>query len=144
MRFLISMVFLGMLGFSSQAFAHEAPSGSQAKTEYIEKYVTLTETWAKSLDLMENGDFRAYVRASVKNSGPETIEELKVTVYFLDANGKPMGEHSFWPISEFKGKPLKPNYSYQADKGTAQEAEGIGLEWKGKTIWEITDIKFAK
>ena len=87
------------------------------------------------------------VEFKIKNNGAETLDEVKVTVYFKDAKGNTIAEENYYPVlkSNFlsEGKPLKPNYIWQMERGKFYTAKSVPSEWKeGAAEIRITDLQF--
>jgi Protein of unknown function (DUF2939)/GYF domain 2 len=89
------------------------------------------------------------VEFKIKNNGQETLDMVKVTVYFKDAQGKTIAEEHYTPVlvSDFSlsnNTPLKPNYIWQLEHGKFYAAKSVPSEWKeGAAEIQITDIQFA-
>ncbi len=90
------------------------------------------------------------VEFKLKNEGNRTLKEVEVTVYFKDATGTIIAEEVYHPVlvTEYSlsgnGKPLKPNYIWQMERGHFYEAESVPTEWKeGDVSAKITDIEFT-
>jgi len=118
------------------------------KQEYITK-VKIYDFEAKRIDTFLDKNLPA-VRFSIKNEGDKTLNEVEVTVYFKDVNGKTIYEEDYYPVNvnriSFSGddKPLKPNYVKIQKKGSFYTVENLGNEWKtGSATAVVTDIKFA-
>jgi hypothetical protein len=88
------------------------------------------------------------VEFKIKNNGTETLEMVKVTVYFKDAQGNTIAEENYTPVlvSSFSlsdNKPLKPNYIWQLERGKFYTAKSVPSEWKeGAAEIRITDLRF--
>ena len=135
---LLALIFLPV---SAVVSAHEAPFTSEEKLAYIRDYVVFLETTATRIDTYSEEDVPA-VRFGLKNTGEETITEVKVVVYFLDTNGVPFAEKIYYPVH--KGTdPLKPNYSYRMSPQKHYVIDNLGDEWSGEVKLEINDIWFA-
>lgn len=81
---------------------------------------------------------------SIKNNGDMDVEELTITVYFQDENGKNVSEDSFMVIGGlFGGSTLKANYSWKMENNTFYEIENLAddIDITKHTI-EIGKISF--
>lgn len=76
------------------------------------------------------------VSGELKNHGNRTLDEVEITVYFLDKEGKPVGEKTYTPVqisqSNFtmeSNAALKPHYSkkfeYSADAAPSDWADQV-------------------
>lgn len=138
----IVVLFLSLF-LTSSIVAHEAPSTSVEKLSYIKDKMLLFETEAKIINTY--GGSKPGVRFSIKNKGKETLTGVDVIVYFLDKNGEPFFDKTFYPISEYASvKSLKPNYTFRNDKDEFYTIDNLGDEWSGNVTWEISDIEFAE
>jgi hypothetical protein len=88
------------------------------------------------------------VEFKIKNNGQETLDMVKVTVYFKDAQRKTIAEEHYTPVfvsdsSLSNNTPLKPNYIWQLERGKFYSAKSVPSEWKeGAAEIQITDIRF--
>lgn len=130
----------------SVAVAHDAPETPKEKNDYIENHLVLLEVEASRINTYIGENIPA-VRYAIKNTGQETLTEVKVIVYFLDENGQRFFEESYYPVlvSEYNldGKPLKPNYTYRMETNKWMTIKTLGDEWSGEIEIEIVDIEFA-
>ncbi|MBM4031799.1 MAG: hypothetical protein FJ291_08455 [Planctomycetes bacterium] len=91
------------------------------------------------------------VEFKLRNRGNRTLKHVEVTVYFMDAAGKVISEEDYHPVlvseSSFvmeRGKPLKPNYIWQMERGKFYQAKNVPDEWsEGSAVAEITDIEIV-
>jgi predicted nucleic acid-binding Zn ribbon protein len=114
-----------------------------AKADYIKNYIGLT-----GIGTLEEVSPKAaapakYAYGTVKNSGNKTVDKVKVIVYYLNKNGKRLGEDSGWSIFKtLKGKQdlLKP--------GDAKDFQFLIVntdpEWFGKIEAKVIDIEFLE
>lgn len=115
---------------------------------YKEQYIRLFETEATRIDTYAEKNIPA-VRFSVKNLGTETLTKVQVIVFFLDEQGQPFYEESYYPVlvSDYSigsdNKPLKPNYTFRLEEGRYYTIKNLGDEWSGKVEYEIGEIEFA-
>ena len=77
------------------------------------------------------------VEGKIRNNGDKSLSRVEITVYFLDANDKRIGEKT----SSFMGDstPLKPNYIRDFGYVVLEDAPS---EWAKKVEVLITDISF--
>lgn len=114
-----------------------------AKADYIKNYIGLT-----GIGTMDEVSPKAvspakYAYGTVKNNGSSTIDKVKVLVYYLNKNGKRIGEDSGWSgFKTLKSKIdlLKP--------GDAKDFQFLIVnknpEWFGKIEAKVTDIEFLE
>jgi len=85
------------------------------------------------------------VEGKIRNNGNKSLSMVEITVYFLDASGKRIGEKTYTPIytSSFMGDstPLKPNYVRDFGYVVNEDAPS---EWANKVEVIISDIVFEK
>ena len=86
------------------------------------------------------------VFGTVVNQGDRTLNQVEVTVYFLDQEGNVVGEEDYYPVlvtqySIGDNKPLKPNYVEDFGYSGGDDAPST---WAGRARAEITDIAFAE
>ncbi len=124
----------------------EAASVNIKKQEYLknlEIYDFKARYYETSLDGRVPG-----VEFKIKNNGTETLEMVKVTVYFKDVQGNTIAEEKYTPVlvSPFSfsdNKPLKPNYIWQLERGKFYTAKSVPSEWKeGAAEIRVTDLRF--
>src|SRR5690606_20317808 len=90
------------------------------------------------------------IRISLKNNGNRSLDEVRVTVYFQDVNGKTIYEESFSPVlvSKFSfdnNQPLKAGYIREMEQGKYYVVKSPLSQWdEGKATVKITDIKFTE
>lgn len=87
------------------------------------------------------------VEFKIKNNGAETLDKVKVTVYFKNAQGNTIAEEDYLPVLvsnwSSDNKPLKPNYIWQMERGKFYAAKSVPSEWKeGAAEIRITDLQF--
>lgn len=86
------------------------------------------------------------VFGTIVNKGNKTLNEVTIRVYFLDAEGKRIGEHIYHPVlvtrfSSGDQYPLRP--SYRKDFGYYVE-DVAPSGWSKRIEGEIIDIEFAQ
>lgn len=92
------------------------------------------------------GEPKKAVFGTVVNEGDRTLNEVEVTVYFLDDFSQVVGEEDYHPVlvSEYNfsgdNKPLKPNYV--RDFGYLVEDKAPST-WSGEATAKVTNLKFA-
>jgi hypothetical protein len=120
----------------------------KAKQDYI-KNLEIYDFKARYRDSILDGRIPG-VEFKIKNNGSETLDEVKVTVYFKNAKGNTIAEEDYFPVlvSSFSlsnNKPLKPNYIWQMERGKFYGAKSVPSEWKeGEAEIRITDLRFGK
>ncbi|GGE81151.1 hypothetical protein GCM10011533_36960 [Streptosporangium jomthongense] len=63
--------------------------------EYLQNYVEITEFTTRRIDTYRRDNAPA-IRISARNTGPRTINELTVTVYLKDSEGKRIHEEEIF------------------------------------------------
>ena len=91
------------------------------------------------------------VNFKIKNEGNRTLNEVQVTIYFMDSDGSVIHETKFHPILDSTysfGKnnaPLKPNYIWQLERGKFYSVDTVPSEWKeGAASAKVTNIEFLE
>jgi len=118
----------------------------RVKTEYFSK-IEIFEFEARIFNKSSYSDGTPGVTFALKNNGDKTLSDVDVIVYFLDADGRPIAEKTFYPVTSgiyclTNCDPLKPNYVWrQGDNFYSMDT--LGPEWSGEATIEIKDIKFA-
>lgn len=126
------------LGWQAQKRAEEEKR--KEKESYLDKVLV------RNLEVKDYGrlGFGGYISGEVKNTGDRTLNEVEVTIYFLDKEGKPIFEETHSPVlvSEFSfgSKPLKPGYG---EKFTYRSSDAPS-DWAKKIKARVTDIEFVK
>ncbi len=133
-----------------KTFKVSFPAGSSAenqaaaaKADYMKNYIALTGIGTLDELTPKAAAPAKYVYGTVKNNGNKTLDKVKVTVRYLDRNGKRLGEDSGWSaFKTLKGAPdvLKP--------GDAKEFQFLIVNtdpaWFGKIEAKIADIEFIE
>jgi DNA-directed RNA polymerase subunit RPC12/RpoP len=89
------------------------------------------------------------VEFKLKNRGSRTLRSVEVTVFFKDGSGRVISEEDYHPVlmsdSSFTpGKPLKPGYIWQMERGKFYQAPLVPDEWQqGSAEAKITALEFA-
>lgn len=127
--------------------AQKAESQRNAKTDYINQHLELYEFSSEYIDTFTEKHIPG-VDFKIKNKGDRSLDQVEVTVYFHDAEGKIIAEQDFNPVyvSKFNsGKPLKPGYIWNQEKGHVYLAKNIPSEAEGgKVTAQISQIKFTE
>ena len=119
----------------------------RVKTEYFSK-IEIFEFEARIFNKSSYSDGTPGVTFALKNNGDKTLSDVDVIVFFLDSDGRPIAEKTFYPVrsSDYcytNCDPLKPNYVWrQGDKFYTMDT--LGPEWSGEASIEIKDIQFAE
>jgi len=82
------------------------------------------------------------VDGEVKNTGDRSLDEVEVTIYFLDRDGKAVHEDTYHPVlvgGFRKTAPLRPNYALKFGGGF----RNVPDEWSGNVSVKVTDVKFT-
>ena len=128
----------------------EQTNEEAVKLRYINESLELYDISARYMDSLIDGRV-AGVLFKLRNNGQETLNRVKVTVYFKDEKGTVITEEDYTPVfvSEYSlsgnNKPLKPGYVWQIEKGKFYSAKSVPSEWKeGSISASITEIAFAE
>lgn len=89
------------------------------------------------------------VKFKLRNRGDRSLKLVEVTVYFQDGNGTTISEEKYFPVNTSSwmepGKPLKPQYVWQMERGEFYSAKNVPDEWQeGKATAKITKIEFEE
>lgn len=118
---------------------------NQQKQEYIKK-IFVYDFSSSYMNSAYEGRMPG-VTFKLKNTGDRTLERVKVTVYFKNADRNIICEQDYVPVhSGLYGTttPLRPGYIWQIEKGKFYTATNVPSEWiEGYATAEITDIDFA-
>jgi hypothetical protein len=94
------------------AVKSDASGDAQRRADYLSKIEVTKVTAHKG-----TGAFNkpiGVVNGEVKNTGDSSLDEVQVTIYFLDASGKAVHEDTYHPVlvgGFGDHSPLKPNYA---------------------------------
>jgi hypothetical protein len=106
---------------------------------YLSKVVIKNVKVGKSV-LNETGVF-----GEINNTGDRILNEVEITIYCLDQNGKPVFEKTYHPVlvSEFSAsdanKPLKTGYSRQF----GVKLDDAPSDWNGKVDVRVRRVAFG-
>lgn len=158
---ILSIIFLLLVVFGLAAIpafvqaSHRATVASvpvmagSEKGNYIANSIDLYEVQSRYYKTDFEGTLPG-VEFKLRNRGNRTLDEVEVTTYFLDSQGRTIAESKYYPVlvSGYSfGKehePLKPNYIWQIERGKFYTAKNVPSEWKeGEVKAVITDIKFS-
>jgi hypothetical protein len=125
-------------GISNQSAVPSKPENNAPEYSDQIKIINLKAAWGQSWG-QEKG---AAMDIKVKNIGNRTVTDLRVTVFFQDANGETIHEHDFTMASSheiigasiynFNFSPIKPNYVREI-RGTMDTT--VPPDWKQ---WAVT------
>lgn len=123
-------------------------SQNNTKKEYIKNFLTLSNIESKKgygqFDVPNYSDQKDTISGTLKNIGERTLNSVEITIYFLDSNGKRVGEktYSIVNVNGIMGEtsPLKPNYTKDFGYVVSGDAPS---DWNKKCEVEITNIDFA-
>lgn len=125
-----------------QSTAKEA----QLKADYIANFMDLYDFTAKYYGTPLHGNIPG-ARFTLKNRGDRDLSEVKVTVYFNDAEGNTISEKDYYPVSVSRhpdDKPLKADKVWQMQSWEFYQAKTVPSEWQeGNAKAVITEINFA-
>ncbi len=130
-----------------RAQAEQAKKDRQAS--YIADQLDLYDVEASYMNAILDGEVPG-VLFKLKNKGDQTLERVKITVYFKDESGGIIAEEDFHPVnvssySSRNNDPLKPGYVWQMEKGRFYTAKSVPSEWKeGSIEAKITEVRFAE
>lgn len=83
----------------------------------------------------------------IRNRGEVPLSDITLTIYFLDAGGKRIGEEETSPLNSMMHEVpvLKPHYMWRMESGQYYQAKNIGAEWKeGSVEVEVTRATVAE
>jgi hypothetical protein len=87
------------------------------------------------------------VFGEVRNGGDRSLDEVEITIYFLDGVGRPIHETTYRPVfvSDFSfdpdvDKPLKPGYS----RKFGVRADDAPSAWSQRVQVRVTAVEFSK
>lgn len=111
--------------------------------EYIDQYIEITN-YHVGMKSGYRGKEPGISDVSIKNNGDKNINELTITVYFQDENGKNIAEDSFMFIGGFwGGDTLKANYSWKMENNKYYEFSNLADEVDiSRNTVKVTEIKF--
>jgi hypothetical protein len=86
------------------------------------------------------------VFGTIVNKGPQSLDKVTIRVYFLDSNGRRIGEKDFSPVLVTKlsfgdNAPLRPGYRKDFGYNVEDDAPS---GWDKRVEAEIVDIKFSE
>ena len=116
----------------------------EAKQQYIRDHLMLEHFRVGTGSRLGFGEPEPAVFGTIRNHGDSTLTRVEITVYFLGADGKPIGEKQFSPVLvtqfSFSDKgPLKPGYVRDFGYVVRDDAPS---GWGRKARAEITSIQF--
>jgi len=133
-----------------QQEAQAEQEAEKRQAAYIAEHIELYDVEASYMDSLLDGKVPG-VLFKLKNKGDQTLEKVKVTVYFKDESGSIIAEEDFHPVLvrpySYSGKnaPLKPGYVWQMEKGKFYSAKSVPSEWQeGSMQARVTEIGFAE
>lgn len=82
----------------------------------------------------------------VQNTGDRSLDEVEITIYFLDSSGRAVHEKTYRPVmvSEYsfdpdRNQPLKPGYS----RKFGVRADDAPSTWAHRARVGVTAVKFS-
>jgi len=111
------------------------------KSEYLTKYISIEDVeYGESRDWLD-GIIKT-IEYKVRNTGSLTVRRMVLRVFYLDENGKKIGEDDFYPVNPYSDKsPLKPNYIAECWGNLTEDAPP---GWSGEVSYELVDIEFGE
>lgn len=116
-------------------------SSSPEEVAYVSN-VVISKVEVEQTILNEPGVF-----GEVKNNGDKTLDEVEITIYFLDKQGNPVSEKTYSPINASARNfgmsdtsALKPKYS----RKFGYKADDAPSDWSKKVTVQVTKVQFAK
>jgi hypothetical protein len=115
--------------------------------EYLQNYVEITEFTTRRIDTYRRDNAPA-IRVAARNNGDRTINELTVTVYLKDADGKRIHEEKIFLATDnpyiYDKPPLKPGYVFEMEADHYRIVKQPLNAWKtGSAEYEVTEIELA-
>jgi hypothetical protein len=116
--------------------------GDPVKADYVKKFIVLTDVGSLDEADPNSTGIKKYIYGTVKNTGTRLVIKLRVTVYYLDRNGKCVAEGSIWPVlgNKTKHDSLKPS----AFKDFKLEVTNTNPEWSRRIKAKVSDIEFLE
>lgn len=134
---------------STSASSSEEVGPTAEERAYIAQHLSLYDVSARYFNSVLDGRIPG-VDFKIKNNGSRTLNSVKVRVVFLDNDGRPIAEESYFPVlvSSYSfgnsNTPLRPNYIWQQERGQFYSAKNVPTEWKtGSVTASITEIEFG-
>ena len=130
----------------AQAKAEEAKREAEAK-RIAQEYMPKLELSKVAVDRKDYGTFGMATRVQgvLKNLGDRTVSDVLMAVYYLDKNGKRIGEDTFRPV--LSDEPLKANYSKTfstyMSKADSPYPNDPPAGWSGKAEVKVAEVGFA-
>ena len=130
----------------------KATEGEIAESERVQAYlskVKVSNFKALRIDTYSKKGVPA-VSWKLKNEGDQSLNEVKVVVYFKDSAGKVIFEEDYHPVlvSEYSytgDKPLKPGYVWEMGKDKYYTLDSNLSDWEeGNASIVVTDLAFAE
>jgi len=118
----------------------EVHGGKSAEFEFEKKYfknIEILDFSATKIDTYSQKDIPA-IRFGLKNNGDKTVDQIEVTVFFLDDD-----DHAIYEKVITKYEVLKPNYIWRQEPDRYYTIENLGPEWSGKANAVITGVRFS-
>lgn len=115
---------------------------SKPKPSPEKEYISKLEI--KNIQIGTNIFDEVGVMGEVKNTGDKTLSKVKIIIYYLDKDGKPVGETDYYPVlvTDFglgdAADPLKPGYV----RKFGCKASDAPSEWAKKVRIEVVEVEF--
>lgn len=132
------------VGIEDISFDESYTSSVKSEEEkYIDEYLELLD-YKVGICQSYAGKCPGISDISIKNNGTKSIAELRITVFFQDADGKDVAEDSFLVIGGWgNSDELKANYSWKMQSDRFYEIENLADEVDiSRHRVEITEIVF--
>ena len=144
-KFQIAKAFVGAFSEIGRGVGYDPGERENvSKTLNKEKLDYLDKLLIRNIQMIRSGPASHAVRGELKNTGDRTLNEVEITVYFLDREGNPIFEERRYPVlvSDFSidRKPLKPGYGEKF----ICDGRDAPSDWAKKVEVKVTDIKFAE
>ncbi len=125
----------------SSSTSSEESSSSPEEAAYISN-VAVSNVEVGQTILDEPG-----VYAEVKNNSNKTLDEVEITIYFLDEQGNPVSEKSYSPVNASARSFGTSDYSALKSKYSRKfgyKADDAPSDWSKKVTVQVTKVRFAK
>ena len=126
---------------TSSSTSTDTSSTSPEETAYVSN-VAISKVEVGKTILDEAGVF-----GELKNNGDKTLDEVEITIYFLDKQGNPVSEKTYTPVNASAQNfgmsdtsALKPKYS----RKFGYKADDAPSDWSKKVNVQVTKVQFAK
>lgn len=123
--------------------AKEAEEKYQAYTQ-LTAYRPYLKSEGLRIEMEDYGGFapepEPRLRGKIRNTGPETLTELKVLITYRNKQNQAIGEKERTLVSPYMGRPFKPNFIYDLNEDLSFDAPSEA-HWPNTSV-EISSLKY--